>query len=50
MKQALLFLSFVLFLSAQAQNNCNELFISEYVEGAFKDCYSREARAKVGAH
>jgi hypothetical protein len=33
MKQALLFLSFVLFFSAQAQNNCNELFISEYVEG-----------------
>jgi hypothetical protein len=33
MKQTLLFLSFFLFLGASAQNTCNELFISEYVEG-----------------
>ena len=33
MKQTLLFLSFFLFLGANAQSNCNELFISEYVEG-----------------
>jgi hypothetical protein len=33
MKQTLLFLSFFLFVGANAQNTCNELFISEYVEG-----------------
>jgi hypothetical protein len=33
MKQALLIFSFFLLFGAQAQNTCNELFISEYVEG-----------------
>jgi hypothetical protein len=33
MKQTLLFLSFVISTSLFAQNTCNELFISEYVEG-----------------
>ena len=33
MKQTLLFLSFVISASLFAQNTCNELFISEYVEG-----------------
>jgi len=33
MKQALLIFSLFLFFGANAQNTCNELFISEYVEG-----------------
>jgi hypothetical protein len=33
MKQALLIFSLMLLFGAQAQNTCNELFISEYVEG-----------------
>jgi hypothetical protein len=33
MKQALLVFSLMLLFGAQAQNTCNELFISEYVEG-----------------
>jgi len=33
MKQTLLFISIVISASLFAQNTCNELFISEYVEG-----------------